>query len=96
MKNSITEGELHDAKTFMKGNLALSYESIEVRMGQLAKNEMTFGEVITFDEIIDEINNITLDDFSKIASNILENKKFSLVSVGKLNNFDINKLDLQL
>ena len=37
-KNGVTTEELADAKSFMKGNLALSLESIEVRMGQLARN----------------------------------------------------------
>src|SRR3990172_8530216 len=40
--HGITEEELQDAKDFMKGNLALSLESVEVRMGQLAKDEITF------------------------------------------------------
>ncbi len=36
----------------MKGNLALSLESVEVRMGQLAKDEITFQRSFSFDEIV--------------------------------------------
>ncbi|HPU90569.1 MAG TPA: pitrilysin family protein, partial [Spirochaetota bacterium] len=36
LRTRITEQELADAKTYMKGNIALSFESTEVRMSQLA------------------------------------------------------------
>ncbi len=96
LKAGILTEELDDSKTYIKGNLALSYESTEVRMGQLAKNEMTYGKIISFDEIISELNSITLDDFYRITKNIFENKKFSLISVGKLNGYDYTKLNLEL
>ncbi|MCP4132653.1 MAG: insulinase family protein [bacterium] len=83
LEKGIQEDELRDAKTFMKGNLALSYESIEVRMGQLAKNELAFEKYYSFDDIIKKINEVTLDDFGNIAKRLFKNKKLSLISVGK-------------
>jgi predicted Zn-dependent peptidase len=96
LEKGIIGDELQDAKTFMKGSLALSYESIEVRMGQLAKNEMTHGRIITFNDMLNEINKITRDDIMEMISHILEEKKLSIVSVGKLNGLNPEKLRLNI
>jgi predicted Zn-dependent peptidase len=80
----IGEEELNDAKTFMKGNLALSLESTEVRMSQLAKNEMVYGRNFSFDETVEKINAITLGDFSRICRHIFLDRDLTLVSIGKL------------
>jgi len=85
LRNGVTDEELTDAKTFLKGNFALSLESTEVRMSQLAKNEMIYGRSFGFDEMVERINAISLDDFSKIANSIFGNKNLTLVSIGKLN-----------
>jgi predicted Zn-dependent peptidase len=84
-RDGVTEQELDDAKTYMKGNLALSFESTEVRMGQLARSEMTYGRCYSFDEIVEQIDNVTMDDFRRICDRVFRDKRFSLVSIGKLN-----------
>ncbi len=96
LEKGISEDELQDAKTFMKGSLALSYESIEVRMGQLAKNEMTHNRIITFNDMVNEISKITPDDIREITGHILEDKQLSMVSVGKLNGLNTEKLKLSI
>ncbi len=85
----ITEEELQDAKDFMKGNLALSLESVEVRMGQLAKDEITFNRSFTFSEVVDCINNVTMDDFKRICGRIFGTRTLSVVSVGLLEDLKI-------
>jgi predicted Zn-dependent peptidase len=80
----ISEDELQDAKDFMKGNLALSLESVEVRMGQLAKDEITFKRSFSFGEIVDSINRVGRDDFIRICERIFGKRKLSVVSVGRL------------
>ncbi|MCL2025927.1 MAG: insulinase family protein [Leptospirales bacterium] len=84
LKKGVSATELEDAKTFMKGSLALSLESIEVRMGQLAKNEIAFAKHFSFDDIIKQIDSINRDSFMRLVSRIFENKELSVVSVGKL------------
>jgi len=84
LKKDVSVTELEDAKTFMKGSLALSLESIEVRMGQLAKNEITFGEHFSFDDIIKQINSVNPDDLMRLIGRIFEGKELSIISVGKL------------
>jgi predicted Zn-dependent peptidase len=84
LKKDISLAELEDAKTFMKGSLALSLESIEVRMGQLAKNEITFGRHFFFDDVIEKINGVSRDDLVRFIDRIFGGKEMSIVSVGRL------------
>jgi predicted Zn-dependent peptidase len=95
-RKSIDEEEFNDTKSFMKGNLALSYESNDVRMGQLAKNEMTFGRQFTYSEISEAIDKISLDDFQLLSEKLFKEKSFSLVSVGSLKGSGIETLDLNI
>ncbi len=91
---NVTKEELEDSKNFIIGNLALSLESIEVKMGQLAKNEISYNRHYTFEEIMQNIKNISLDDFKYIGDKLFSNKKFSLISIGKAADVKYNKLDL--
>ncbi len=83
-ENGITAEELQDAKDFMKGNLALSLESVEVRLGRLAMDEITFRRSYSFEEIVDNIYRVTGDDIMRICGRIFGGKKLSVVSVGNL------------
>ena len=83
-KEPITAQELQDSKNFMKGNLALSLESIEVRMGQLARNEIMFGRNYEFDEVVRNIDAVTIEDFVRVAERIFKNKTGVLATVGKI------------
>ncbi|PKL41362.1 MAG: peptidase M16 [Spirochaetae bacterium HGW-Spirochaetae-1] len=96
LKNGVSSEELQDAKTFMKGNLALSFESMEVRMGQLAKNEMTFERQFGFEEIIRLIDRVTMDDFNRTASRLFTDITFSLVSLGRKPKWKYKDLDLHI
>ncbi len=83
LKNGITRQELNDIKTYIKGNLALSLESTEVRMGQLARNEITYGRDYSFEEIVEQIGKVTLNDFDRVCKKIFKDKRFTVVSIGK-------------
>ena len=96
LHEGITKQELEDTKTYMKGNLALSLESNEVRMSQLARNEMTYGRSFSFEEIVRIVDQISMDDYMRVAERILKDKKLSLISVGKLKNSKPEKFDLNL
>lgn len=92
----ITEQELNDAKTYLKGNLALSFESTEVRMGQLARTEMTYGRHFGFNEIVEKVDSISIEDFNRVCDRIFNGKKFSLVSIGNLPDSSFENLNVQI
>ncbi|MDA3899793.1 MAG: pitrilysin family protein [Spirochaetes bacterium] len=88
VNNGISIKELEDAKRYIKGNLALSLESIEVRMGQLARDEIHYGSFYSFDEIIENIFAVTPNDFDRVVRDIFCDKRLSLVSIGNNVKYD--------
>lgn len=96
LRDSITPEELADTKTFMKGNLALSLESNETRMSQLARNEMIYGRYYDFNDIVRCIDSITMDDYVRVCERIFKNRDFSLISIGRLKKQKSTRVDLTI
>ena len=63
----LTDEELSFSKKHIKGNLLLSLESSEARMGRLAKNEIYFGRYIPLKETIRQIEKIEKADVDEMA-----------------------------
>ena len=96
LKNGFKDSEIEDAKTFIKGNFALSIESTEVKMVQLAKNELFFQKVCGFDEMSKRIDALTRDDLQEIIEILFKDKIFSNISIGKTNKDKIAPLNLKI
>ncbi len=77
--------ELHRAKEHIKGQLVLSMESTSTRMTRLGKSELIQGEILSLDEIVDRIDQVTLDDVLRVARNIFGANKLFLAVIGPLN-----------
>lgn len=71
--NGISDAEISFSKEHIKGNLFISLESSEARMGRLAKNEIYFGCYIPLRETLREIDNIKKSDVDEIAGDIFKN-----------------------
>jgi len=80
--NGVTEEELHRAKDQMKGNLFLSLENVSTRMSRLAKSQLYLGKVITPEQVIANINRVTIDQIKEIACGLLDREAFAIASVG--------------
>ncbi len=69
--NGIQEKEIIKGKEQLKGSLMLSLESTNGRMSRLGKNELLLGKHLTLDEILDKINNVSLDTVKKVIDQVL-------------------------
>src|SRR5690606_3356485 len=69
-QDGITSKELQNSKEQLKGNLMLSLESTNSRMSRNGKNELLLGKHRTLDEMIEEIDQVTVDSVNKIANQI--------------------------
>lgn len=79
--NGITEKELEIGKEQLKGHLMLSLESTNARMSRIAKNELLLNRHVTLDEMVAEIDAITLEDVHQLSSKLFRQKhSFALVS----------------
>ncbi len=83
-KNSITQAELDSAKEQLKGSFLLSLESTDSRMDRLAKNEIYYGRHFEADEVVAEIDRVTLDDIHALAAELLGRDTLSLAVLGRV------------
>jgi len=81
-KGEVTPGELAMAKEFVKGGIWLGAENNDNRMTRLAKNEFIFGRLLTFEEIMEGLDAVTLEDLVSLAEKTIRGDLFSLVALG--------------
>lgn len=69
--NGLTEAEITRGKEQLKGNLILSLESTSSRMNRLGKNELMLGRHYTLDEMLERIDNVTMEDVNGMLKTVL-------------------------
>jgi predicted Zn-dependent peptidase len=76
------EGEEFDrAKGHLKGSLVLSLEDTSGRMGRLGRSEVSHGEILTVDQLLERIEGVTMEDARRAADRVLT-QPMSLAVVG--------------
>jgi predicted Zn-dependent peptidase len=70
-EHGMTHEEIERAKGAVRGSLVLSQEDSGSRMSRIGKNEIVYGQVMGFDEILQEIAGVSHDDVRKVASEFL-------------------------
>jgi predicted Zn-dependent peptidase len=81
-KNGVSESELQRTKDQIRGNLLLSMENVSQRMSRLGKTELCFDRVITTEEIVANIKQVTAEDVKRLAEQIFKRESFSLATLG--------------
>ena len=71
LKNGITKTELERAKGHLKGSLVLASEDPGSRMTRLGKAQLTTGEILSIDELIDRIERLQMDDVRRVADTVI-------------------------
>ena len=69
--HGMTHEEIDRAKGAVRGSLVLSQEDSGSRMSRIGKNEIVYGHVMSFDDILKEISSVTHEDVRKVASEFL-------------------------
>ncbi|MGE8204034.1 M16 family metallopeptidase [Heyndrickxia sp. NPDC080065] len=85
-RTGVTSKEVQNCKEQLKGNLMLSLESTNSRMSRNGKNELLLGKHRSLDDIVEEIDNVTIDNVNRLSQKIFTSK-FSVALVspdGKL------------
>nr|WP_202113020.1 pitrilysin family protein [Paenibacillus sp. MMS18-CY102] len=77
----LTDAELHRGKEQLKGSLILSLESTSSRMNRNGKNELMLGRHYTLDEMLDRIDEVSMNDIANMTKRML-NVPFSVAVVG--------------
>lgn len=69
-QDGITKKELTKAKEQLKSNLMLGLESTNNRMSRLGRNEILLEKHLSLDDLVDQVNRISLDDLNSLASQL--------------------------
>jgi predicted Zn-dependent peptidase len=80
-QDGITEKELNNSKEQLKGSLMLSLESTNSRMSRNGKNELLLSRHRSLDEIVEQIDRVTIDSVNGLANKIFTDEySVSLIS----------------
>lgn len=71
----MTPDELAAAKGHVRGSLALSQEDTLSRMSRIGRAELTLGRVPEIDDLVAEIDSVTLDDVNALAAELAESPR---------------------
>ena len=83
--NGMSHEEIERAKGAVRGSLVLSQEDSGSRMSRIGKNEIVYGQVMDFDDILKAISRVSATDIREIASECLV-KTPTLALVGPFKN----------
>jgi len=84
VQSGISQSELEKAKEQLKGNYMLGLESTYNKMTILGKSELILGRIITPEEFISKIDQVTIDQVQKVIEQIFTTEKPCCVAVGKI------------
>ena len=80
-ENGMSHEEIERAKGAVRGSLVLSQEDSGSRMSRIGKNEIVYGQVMGFDDILKAISRVNPTDIREIAGEFLT-KSPTLALVG--------------
>lgn len=83
-EHGITEDELERAKEQLKGEIMLGLESTNGRMTRLGRGELTLGRVLSPDDVIARIDEVTLGQVADLAKVLFLGEPRILSAVGPL------------
>ena len=90
----LPDEEVRRAKDQLKGSLMLSLESSIARMSNLARQEMYFDRFFTLDEIINQIESVTIEELSEMSSQLFQADKIAVTVLGNLDGLKISREQL--
>jgi predicted Zn-dependent peptidase len=82
MDDGIDEQELARAKESAKGKIVLSMETTHSRMSRLGKLTITDSEILSIDEIIEKISQVTAEDVTCLARRYYDPGRLTAVAIG--------------
>jgi predicted Zn-dependent peptidase len=80
----VAEGELHRAKSHLRGSILMGLESTSARMSQLARQEIYFGRRMSVDEVISGIEAVEAEEVLELASQMFGGGPLAMTVLGRL------------
>ncbi len=82
LKEHIPEEEASKSREFIKGRLQLRTEDTRAVASWLGGQELLRNKILTFDDVVDIIDRVTVEDMQRVARDVFDRDKMSLAVVG--------------
>lgn len=82
----VTEEELKKAKEMIRGRLAIRSESTNFLAEYFGINFVLDRKIETFEEVLENIDKVSIEDVQDVAKEILQNNNFNLQLIGPIKN----------
>lgn len=89
-RGEITATDLNEAKEHLVGGILLGSESTDSRMLRIAKNEYIFGRYIPYEEIVEDLEAVTVNEVVSCAQEAFRPEQVSLATLGPFNEKDLH------
>ncbi|MBW1804889.1 MAG: insulinase family protein [Deltaproteobacteria bacterium] len=76
--------DLAAAKEHLTGGILLGSESADARMMRLARNEYVFGRYVSYEDLVEELEKVTVDEVIGCSREIFQTGKVSLATLGPI------------
>ena len=78
----LSDDDIERAKDYLMGGILLGSENTGNLMMRLAKNEFIFGRYISYEELIKELEKVTLNEVIDVSKRVFSSGKVSLTVLG--------------
>lgn len=89
LRDTLNDIELKRAKSQLKGNIVLGLESTISRMNSIAHQEIYYGRYYSPNEIMKEIDSVTLNNIKDLVERLVKKEWFSLTVYGPVHGEDL-------
>ena len=87
-KSLMCKSQLLKSKEQLKSSYILGMESTFNRMLEIGSSELLTGDILTFEDVLDKIDNVSLDDIKRVTEKIFDSNKFNIAYVGNIPDID--------
>ncbi len=81
-RSGVTPDELEKAKAFLKGKIILRLEDSEEYSHLLGKYELLQEKLMGSEEVMQKIDEVTLDQINKVAADLFREEELRLAVIG--------------
>jgi len=89
-KGDLARSDLAATKDHLVGGILLGSESTDGRMMRLAKNEYVFNRHVTYEELVSNLEKVTLEELVAVAEDAFQCDSVSLVTLGPIRKDDLD------
>jgi predicted Zn-dependent peptidase len=89
-EGDLSEVDINEAREHLIGGILLGSENTDSRMMRIAKNEFIFGRYIEYEEVVEYLKNVTLDDIVECMKQSFLPGGVAITTLGSVNRDDLD------